>query len=161
MSDYYVKLLCAGRFGLGRVHDAFKFACHMFMHFHTYIPSIIYILLYFFVGAVLMVSLSFPLFFFFALVYSMAPKCKSILSQNPLRFGASTSFSNPTPSHVWFRDDKARNDFSENFSRRGIHLECQVILSNFSNIDLPTVIYSQGWGSLCDIPVTCPSVIIQ
>ena len=49
----------------------------------------------------------------------------------------------------------------ENFSRRGIHLECQVILSNFFNIDLPTVIYSRGWESLCGTSVTCPSVIIQ
>ena len=49
----------------------------------------------------------------------------------------------------------------ENFSRRGIHSECQVILSNFFNIDLPTVIYSKGWESLCGTSVTCPSVIIQ
>ena len=111
----------------------------------------------FFVGAFLIVSI----FLFLALVYSMAPKCKSTLSQNPLRSGASTSSSNPTPSHVRFRDDKARNDFLENFSQQGIHLEHQVILSDFSNIDLPTVIYSRGWRSLCDIPITCPSVIIQ
>ena len=37
----------------------------------------------------------------------------------------------------------------------------QVILSHFSDTDLPTVIHSRGWGSLCDILVTCPSVIIQ
>ena len=97
---------------------------------------------------------------FLALVCFMAPKRKSTPSPNPLRSGTSTS-SNPTPSHVWFRDDKARKDFLENFSRRGIHLECQVILSDFSDTDLPTVICSQGWGSLCDIPVTCPSMIIQ
>ena len=36
-----------------------------------------------------------------------------------------------------------------------------VILSNFSDTDLPTVIHSRGWESLCDIPVTCPSMIIQ
>ena len=40
-------------------------------------------------------------------------------------------------------------------------MECQVILLDFSNTDLPTVIYNRGGGSLCDIPVTCPSVIIQ
>ena len=66
-----------------------------------------------------------------------------------------------TPSHVRFHDDKARKDFLENFSRRGIHSECQVILLNFFNIDLPTVIYSRGWESLCGTSVTCPSVIIQ
>ena len=58
-------------------------------------------------------SLSFS--FFLALVYSMEPKCKSTLSQNPLRSGASTSSFNPTPSHERFRDDKAWKDFSENF----------------------------------------------
>ena len=104
----------------------------------------------------IMLSLS----FFLALVCSMAPKCKSTPSQNPLHSRASTS-SNPTPSHVWFRNDKARKDFLENFSRRGIHSECKVILSDFFDTDFPTVIYSQGWESLCGIPITCPSVIIQ
>ena len=104
-------------------------------------------------------SLSLSLSLSLALVYSMAPKCKSTPSQNPLHFRASTSSSNPTPSHVRFSDDKTRKDFSENFSQWGIHSECQVILSNFSDTNLPTVIYSRGWGSLCDIPVTCPSVI--
>ena len=32
---------------------------------------------------------------------------------------------------------------------------------DFFDIDLPTVIYSRGWESLCDISVTCPSVLIQ
>ncbi|KAL0001465.1 hypothetical protein SO802_015246 [Lithocarpus litseifolius] len=50
---------------------------------------------------------------------------------------------------------------AENFSRRGIHSECQVILADFSDTDLPIVIYSRGWESLCGIPVTCPCVIIQ
>ena len=45
--------------------------------------------------------------------------------------------------------------------RRGIHSERQVILSDFSDTDLPIVIHSRGWRSLCDIPITCPSVIIQ
>ena len=52
----------------------------------------------------------------------MAPKRKSTSSQNPLHSGVSSS-SDPTPSHVWFRDDKARKDFSENFCRRGVHSE--------------------------------------
>ena len=91
----------------------------------------------------------------------MAPKRKSTSSQNLLRSGASTSSFDPTPSHVWFRDDKARKDFSENFSQQGIHLECQVILLDFFDTNLLTVIHSQGWGLLCDIPITCPSVIIH
>ena len=90
----------------------------------------------------------------------MAPKRKSTLSQNPLRSRASTS-SDHTPSHIRFRDEKAKSDFFENFSRRGIHSERQVILSNFSNTDLPTVIHSKEWESLCDVSVTCPSVLIQ
>ena len=91
----------------------------------------------------------------------MAPKCKFTPSQNSLHSGKSISSFDPTPSHVWFRDDKAQKDFSENFSRRGIHLEHQVILSDFSDTDLPTVIYSGVWGSLCDNSITCPSMIIQ
>ena len=42
-----------------------------------------------------------------------------------------------------FRDDKARKDFLENFSWRGIHSERQVILSEFSDTDLPIVIYNR------------------
>ena len=90
----------------------------------------------------------------------MAPKRKSVPSWNPLLSEASTS-SDPTPLHIWFHDEKAKMDFFENLSKRGIHLECQIILSNFSDTDLPTIIHSRGWESLCDIPVTCPSVLIQ
>ena len=97
---------------------------------------------------------------------NMPPKCKSTPSQNLLHFGASSSSSSdPTPSHIQFRDKKAKSRHSffipENFSRRGIHSKCQVVLSDFSNTNLPTVIYSRGWESLCGVPVTCPSVIIQ
>ena len=90
----------------------------------------------------------------------MAPKKnKSTPSRNSLHSG--TSSSNPTPSSVWFRDDKALQDFLENFSRRGNHSKRQVVLSDFSDTDLLIVIYSRGWESLCDIPITFPSVIIQ
>ena len=90
----------------------------------------------------------------------MTPKHKSTPSRNPFHSRASTS-SDPTPSFVWFCDENARKAFSENFSRRGIHSECQVILADFADIDLPTVIHSRGWESLCDVPVTCISVLIQ
>ena len=106
-----------------------------------------------------MTFLSLPLFLF-TLVVSMAPKRKSTPAQNPLRSSASSS-SNPSPSNVRFRDDDAFKAFSENFSRRGIHSECQVVLSNFADIDLPSVIHSRGWESLCDVLVTCPLVLIQ
>ena len=98
--------------------------------------------------------------FLFTLVMSMAPKRKSTPARNPLRFDASSS-SDPSPSNVWFRDDDAFKEFSENFSRRGIHLERQVILLDFADTDLPSVIHSRGWESLCDVPVTCPLVLIQ
>ena len=107
----------------------------------------------------MIVSLSLPLFLF-TLVMFMAPKRKSAPSRNPLRFGASSS-SDPTPSHIQFYDEDARKDFSENFSRRGIHSKCRVILADFADTDLPTVIHSRGWESLYDIPVNCPFVLIQ
>ena len=93
---YMLNCLCAVRIGLGRAYDAFIFACHMFVHFHTYIPSILYNLIYFLVGA---------------------PKRKSTPSRNLLHSGASSSsLSDPSPSHVRFCDEKAKSDFSENFS---------------------------------------------
>ena len=88
----------------------------------------------------------------------MTPKRKSTLSQNSFRSKASSYF---TPLHVLFHDEKARQDFSKNFSKYGIHSECHVIFSDFSNTDLPTIINSRGWESFCEIPVSCPSVIIH
>ena len=70
--------------------------------------------------------LSFSPSLFVSLVVSMAPKCKSTPARNPLRSGASSS-SDPTLSHIRFRDDDAFKAFSKNFSRRGIHSERQVI----------------------------------
>ena len=93
------------------------------------------------------------------LVVSMTPKCKSTLARNPLRSGASSSF-DPSPT-IRFCDDDAFKAFSENFSRRGIHSERQVVLSNFVDINLPSVIHNRRWESLCDVPVICPLVLIQ
>ena len=78
------------------------FACHMFMHFHAYVPSFLYIFIY---CCCWYFSYSFSLSLARALVYSMAPKCKSTPSQNLLRSGASSS-SDPTPS-IRLRDDRA------------------------------------------------------
>ena len=74
---------------------------------------------------------------------SMAPKRKSTPTRNPLRSGASLS-SDPSPFNVWFRDDDAFKAFSENVSKQGIHSERQVVLSNFADTDLPSVIHSRG-----------------
>ena len=98
--------------------------------------------------------------FLFTLVMSMAPKRKSTSARNPLHSGASSS-SDPSPSNVWFHDDDAFKAFLENFSRQGIHSERQVILSDFTDTDLPSVIHSRGWESLCEVPVICPLVLIQ
>ena len=96
---------------------------------------------------------------------SMTPKHKSTPARNPLRSNAFSSF-DPSPSHVWFRDDDAFKAFLENFSRRGIHLERQVILSEFADTDLRSVIHSRGWESLCDVPghpssYAYPGVLLQ
>ena len=131
----------------------------MLMHFHAYVPYILYVLIYW-LWLVLFACLSLYLSLLLSVSCSMVPKRKSTLYWIPLRSRASFS-SDPTPSHVRFRDDKAWQDFLEKFSRRGVHSECQVILSNFSNIDLPTVIHSRGWESLCDVLVTCPSMLIH
>ena len=40
-------------------------------------------------------------------------------------------------------------------------MECQVILLDFTDTDLPSIIHSRGWESLCDVSVTCPLVLIQ
>ena len=93
------------------------------------------------------------------LVVSMAPKRKSAPSRNPLRSEASSS-SNPTPSYIRFRNKNAQKDFSKNFPRRGVYSKCRVILADFADTDLPTVIHNRGWESLCDVPITCPFVLI-
>ena len=114
-----------------------NFACHMFMHFHAYVPLILYILIYLSFGTFLIISLSLS----FSPSYIscvMAPKRKPTPSQNPLHSEASSSSSpsDPTPFHVRFCDEKDKSNFFENFSQRGIHSEHQVVLSNFSNNDL-------------------------
>ena len=85
-------------------------------------------------GTFLIVFLSLILFMF-TLVMSMAPKRKSTPTRNPLCSGASSS-SDPAPLSLRFRDDDAHKAFSENFSRRGVHSERQVILADFTDTDL-------------------------
>ena len=129
-------------------------AFSMHMYFFSHILTIVNCF-----GTFLIVFFSLPLFLF-TLVMSMAPKRKSTPTRNPLHFGASSS-SDSAPFSLWFCDDDAHKAFSENFSRRGVHLECQVILVDFADTDLPTIIHSWEWESLCDVSVTCPLVLIQ
>ena len=127
----------------------------MLMHFHAYVPTCFILLILIVFGTFLHLSLLVSLL--------MAPKKSQFtLSRNAFHFRASSSsFVDPDPSHVRFHDDKARKDFSENFSRHGIPSEHQVILLDFFDTDLPAIIYSRGWESLCDISVTCPFMILQ
>jgi len=90
----------------------------------------------------------------------MALKHKSTLTRNPFRSESSSS-TDPPPLHVWFCDEKAYHDFSENFSKCGIHPKRHVILLDFVDTALPDVIHTQGWESLCEIPLRCPIVFIQ
>ena len=90
----------------------------------------------------------------------MAPKRKSTPARNPLRSGASSS-SDTAPHNLRFRDGDAYKAFTENFSKRGVHSERHVVLADFADTDLPSVIHSRGWELLCDVPVTCPLVLIQ
>ena len=123
---------------------------------HTYFLFNILVIYLNYFGAFLIVFLSLPLLLFM-LVVSMAPKRKSTPTWNPLHFGASSS-SDSAPLSLQFRDDDAYKAYSENFSRWGVHLEHQVILADFADTDLPTVIHSREWESLCDVSVTCPLV---
>ena len=34
-------------------------------------------------------------------------------------------------------------------------------MADFADTELLDVIHSQGWESLCDVPITCPSMLIQ
>ena len=159
MCVYLVANLCAGRIGLGWAHDAITFACHMFMHSHAYVLYIQYIVILFYCLGLFQLSLS-PSFSSVCVSLLLWPPNANLLRLGTLCFGAST-YSNPTPFSIWFCDKKAKSDFFENFSRWGVHSECQVILLDFSDTYLPTVICSRGWDSLCDISVTCPSMLIQ
>ena len=152
--------LCADRIGLGWAHDVFTLhvtcSCILYAYvlFFTYSS---YCELFWDFSDCLFHS--FPLFLFM-LVVSMVPKRKSTPARNPLRFSVSSS-SDYAPLSLRFHDDDAYKAFSENFSRQGIHLERRVILGHFVDTDLPTIIHSREWESLCDELVTCPLVLIQ
>ena len=136
--------LCVGRIGLAWAHDVFYFACHMFNHFHAYVLSFSYIWYIWTAWDFFYCSSLFLPLNLFTLVVSMAPKCKSTPAWNSFHSGVSSS-TDPSPSNVQFRDDDAFKAFSENFSRRGIHSERQVVLSDFTDTDLPFIIHNRRW----------------
>ena len=132
----------------------------MFMHSPCICTSFHIFLLLWTVLELFWLSLSFPFLFLVTLVMSMAPKHKSTSARNPLHSGASTS-SDHAPLSLLFHNDDAHKAFTENFSRWGIHSERRVILGHFADTNLPTVIHSREWESLCDEPFTCSFVLIQ
>ena len=76
---------------------------------------------------------------------------KFIPSKNLIRHrGSSSSLS--IPNFVRFHDEKARDDFYENFFNRVIQSKCQVSLFDFSDTPLPGVFSFQGWKSFCEKP---------
>ena len=92
----------------------------------------------------------------------MAPKRKSNPTRNPFRSRTSLSSNLPVPPlQVWFCDEKAHQDFSENVSKRGVHPKRYVILLDFADTPLLDVIHIQGWESLCEIPLRCPIMFVQ
>ena len=72
----------------------------------------------------------------------MAPK-KLVPSKNLIHRGSSSSSSFPS-DYVRFHNEKARDDFFENFFDRVIHLERHGILSDFPDTPLPNAFSSQG-----------------
>ena len=133
---------------------------YLFLHvtcsciFHAYVFSLFF--LFCSVGDV------FSLFLPFSLSdrLRMTPKRKSTPTWNLL--SSESSSSNPTSLlHIWFHDVKAQQDFLENFQRCGVHSKRHIILSNFSDISLPGVIWTRGWESLCEILLRYLIVFIQ
>ena len=111
----FTLLLCCVLVGLDWVEPMMHLILHAtcsYIFMHTYLQVSIFVILYL-VGAFLFVSFS----SFLSVSYVsciMAPKRKSISSQNPLRSKASSSSSSssdPTPSHVRFHDEKAKLNF--------------------------------------------------
>ena len=138
--------------------------------FPMYMYSLFNILVIFeFLGTFLIVFHSLPLFLF-TLVVSMAPKRKSTSTWNPLHSGASSS-SDSAPLSLRFRNDNAHKAFLENFSRRGVHSERQVILVDFVDIDLPIIVGNgnhcvMSWSlvlscSFKSFTPTCTGLIVQ
>ena len=125
--------------------------------FHAYIPSFIFILILICLGAFLRISFSLSFFRLVALWH---------LNENPLRPRTLVVLGHLLPLTSLFLMYgsvmiKPIRNFSENFSRQGIHSKRQVILSDFADTNLPSVIHNRGWESLCDVPITCPLVLIQ
>ena len=131
-----------------------NFARHMFMHFSC---ISIFSFLFFVSGCDVFCSL-----FLSWIDYAMAPKArKSTPARNHFPGSGPSSSDHVPPLHVQFCDEKAQKDFLENFQKRGVHPERQVILSDFTHTSLPFVIQTWGWESLFKRPMRCPIMFMQ
>ena len=85
---------------------------------------------------------------------------KSVPSWNLISHLCSTSLSSSIPPSIHFHNEDAQKDFDENLSDRVIHLERQVILSDFPDTPLTGAFHSWGWASLCEKPSKCLDMFI-
>ena len=133
--------------GLDWVESMMNFSLHVTCSciIHAYVPF--HFLFWYSLLMVLFCLSPSPPFLSLSLTHSlrMVPKYKTTLSQIPLHSRASSS--DPTPLHVRFHDEKAYQDFSENFSKRGLHSERHMILSNFSILLYP-LSFTVGVGNI-------------
>ena len=111
-----VCLICTGRFGLGFNHWCNYFlACHMLMHISC-IRTFSFLSLFYLVIMFFLASPSLSL----SLIDCVWHPSANLLQIGTLfHSGSSSSFDHP-PLHVRFCDEKAQQDFFENFSKCGV-----------------------------------------
>ena len=154
-----IKLVSAIRFGLGIIHDVFNFCT---LHGHASFMHTFFLFLFY-------SELVLCFLLFCSVLFSLS------LSQiEPLYVTQTEKIHSGLEPSSWFqvillwsfysisfRDKKAKTDFFENFQNCGVHRECRVILSDFSDTTLLDVIRTRGWEPLCEKPVHCPVVFTQ
>ena len=166
MCVYFVAMLCVGRFGFGWVHDAFIFACHMFMYFHAYVPSSFYIFyivsswcfsnfLSFSLSLSLSLSLSFTLVTSWHLhVNPLCPGTLFVPRHLLLLLLLTHSLSRTVP--WWEGQIGLLEELFTTWHSFGTPSRSVKFLWHW-----PTHCHPQlGWESLCGVPVMCPSMII-
>ena len=129
------------------------------MRFHAYVPSYFYHLILKLLGTFLIISLSLPLTL-------VAPWHLNISLLHPrtlfvLRHLLLLLHLTPFPLMSDSVMKRPNRTSWRTFHDATFIQNAKVILLDFFDTDLPTVIHSRGWESLCGVPVTCPFVIIQ
>ena len=129
----------------------------MLMHFHAYVPYIQYIFVYLNCLELFWLSLSsLSLSLLFTLMRQWHQNV-NLLHPETLFCSKASSSSDHTPSSIRFRDEDARKDFSKNFSRRGVHSECESFWRILSTLTYP-MSFTVGVGSHC---VTSRSYVLS